>query len=270
MSWVTGRVSGISGGALRCIEETELMDEDMINDIGAEWLGWVHNSETTAVNCFLCPLMSISSSVYSIMICPLLYILSTLKTLNSCSSFFVSILCSSTAFFVMQVCVHPESTNAISLHCQSLGIQIFGLTKSSHTLLLLWGIVYNCWEEALVTMAQEFVLTLNLQKNPADLFPLFLLIPLPYSWFMLSWVTYNFSKYGLLCYNWSISSLLSSCSLRQSALQYCTWNIGVVLSCWVWLVFLSPLVVPFPHMLYLCQCISFGFQLLYIPSQCWG
>ena len=98
-------------------------------------------SITAASNYFLCLLISISKG--AILVTSLFFVLSTLNTLNEKFIGFICILFSLTSCLLMPMCMHPKSTNILTLRFLPFFVFTFAYTFNSlSTLLHQFGITY--------------------------------------------------------------------------------------------------------------------------------
>ena len=121
-------------------------------------------SITAASSVSLCPLISISRGI--IFVTSPFFVPSVLKTLNEKFIGLVWILLSLTSFSSILVCVHPESTSALSFNFFPFFIFMSACTSNSHfpSLFQRFGITYLFWDFTWEISCT--VLTRDLCQNP--------------------------------------------------------------------------------------------------------
>ena len=160
-------------------------------------------SVTAASNCSLWLLTSISKG--ATLVTSLFLVPSMLKTSNEKFIDFVYILLSLTNYSSIPVCVHPESTNALTLSFfLFLVFTSACMFNSCFTLLFQWfGIIYLFWEfiwEISCTVPTRD----HCQNSVLSSHLLYLILPR----LVISSSTvflYSHSLYTLLCWIWNIS-----------------------------------------------------------------
>ena len=191
-------------------------------------------SITAASNCSLCPFISISKS--TILVTFPFSILSALKTLNKKLIGFVWILLSLTNYLLVPICVHSETTSALTLRFFLFFVLMFAhMFNFFSALLHQLGIIYLFWEFTQISCTMS---TQDLCQNPSGLFLCCLLYcPIPPEPFVSSSTAFLYSPslYVLLCHIWNISSFPSlsyfnipwpygyTCC-NWSTLTSCLWN----------------------------------------------
>ena len=161
---------------------------------------------TAASSCSLCLLISISRD--ATLVTSLFFILSVLKTLNEKFIGLVCIHFSLINCLSIPICVHLESTSALTLRFLPFFIFMFAHTFNFLSILLCqFGITYLFWEftgEISHTMP-----TWDLLQNPISLCCLFhLLIPLEFLVSSLTVSLYSSWQCVFLCCIWNISLFL--------------------------------------------------------------
>ena len=122
-------------------------------------------SVTAASSCSVCPLILISRG--ATLVTSLFFVPSVLKTSNEKLIGFVGIFLSLTNYSLISVCVHPESTSALTSSFFLFFVLTFACMFNSHFPLLLWrfGITYLFWE--FTWEISHTVPTRDLCQNPS-------------------------------------------------------------------------------------------------------
>ena len=204
-------------------------------DIWPRNMSVLFKSITAASNCSLCPLISISKG--TILVISLFFVLFVLKTSNEKFIGFIHILFSLTSCSLISMCMHLESTNALTLRFLLFFIFMFAYTFNSlSTLLYQFGTTYLFWE--FTGEISCTVPTWDLLQNYVSLLSCYYLHHL------------------ILLESFFSSSIAFLCNLWQCVLLYHIWNISKFPS-------LSSFSIFWP---YVCTCCNWSTSAFYLWS----